>query len=154
MDYDMSIHTNPDAMAWIKFFRECNPSCNVPDDVMLGWFANSMMAMRDHLQKCSPINGDHAQYILDQERQIKIKELSEFPFRITMDVEIRTWDGYYKFGQDIKDSIGFMHLNGFNKGSGQITITQTAQDISSAKFRAEELISQYFKVKNVRLWEG
>lgn len=49
-NYDMSIHTNPDAMAWTKFFREQNPDCNVPDDVMLGWFANAMMAMRDHLR--------------------------------------------------------------------------------------------------------
>ena len=48
-DYDLSIHTNPDAMAWVKFFRECNPDCNVPDDAMLGWFANAMMAMHDHL---------------------------------------------------------------------------------------------------------
>ncbi len=49
-DYDMSIHTNPDAMAWAKFFRESNPDCNVPDDLMFGWFANAMMAMHDHLK--------------------------------------------------------------------------------------------------------
>jgi hypothetical protein len=49
-DYDMSIHTNPDAMAWTKFFRETWPDCNVPDDVMHGWFANAMMAMHDHLK--------------------------------------------------------------------------------------------------------
>jgi hypothetical protein len=48
-DYDLSIHMNPDAMAWSKFFRECNPDCNVPDDLMLGWFANAMMAMHDHI---------------------------------------------------------------------------------------------------------
>lgn len=67
MTYDMSIHTNPKADAWIKFFRECNPDCNVPDDVMLGWFANSMMAMHDFLKGCPIHNGDHAQFILDQE---------------------------------------------------------------------------------------
>jgi hypothetical protein len=49
-DYDMSIHTNPDAQAWVKFFRECNPDCNVPDDLMYTWFANAMMAMHDHLR--------------------------------------------------------------------------------------------------------
>lgn len=48
-DYDMSIHTNPDASAWVKFFRECNPDCNVNDDLMFTWFANAMMAMHDHL---------------------------------------------------------------------------------------------------------
>lgn len=48
-DYDMSIHINPDAMAWVQFFRECNPDCNVDDDLMLGWFSNAMMAMHDHI---------------------------------------------------------------------------------------------------------
>lgn len=47
--YDMSIHSNPDPASWAKFFRECNPDCNVPDDVVFGWFANAMMAMHDHL---------------------------------------------------------------------------------------------------------
>lgn len=65
MTYDMSIHTNPDAMAWTKFFRECNPDCNVADDVMLGWFSNAMMAMHDHL-KGNPIhNADHAQAFME-----------------------------------------------------------------------------------------
>ena len=48
-DYDRSIHTNPNAAAWTEFFRKKNPHCNVPDDVMLGWFSNAMMAMHDHL---------------------------------------------------------------------------------------------------------
>lgn len=64
--YDMSIHTNPDAQAWTKFFRECNPDCNVADDVMLGWFANSMMAMHDQLQGNPIHNGDHAEYLINQ----------------------------------------------------------------------------------------
>lgn len=50
LPYDMSIHTNPDARAWVKFFRESNPDCNVPDDVMFGWFVNAMMAMHDHIK--------------------------------------------------------------------------------------------------------
>jgi hypothetical protein len=45
--YDMSIHSNPDAAAWTKLFRETNPDCNVDDQTMLGWFANAMMAMHD-----------------------------------------------------------------------------------------------------------
>jgi hypothetical protein len=48
-DYDMSIHTNPDAQAWAKFFMECNPDSNIPEDLMVTWFANAMMAMHDHL---------------------------------------------------------------------------------------------------------
>jgi hypothetical protein len=51
-DYDMSIHSNPDARAWARFFAETmaklGQSC--PDeDTMHGWFANAMMAMSDHL---------------------------------------------------------------------------------------------------------
>lgn len=65
----MNIHINPDAQAWTKYFRECNPECNIPDDIMLGWFANAMMAMHDHLTGEYPINGDHAQYILDKESE-------------------------------------------------------------------------------------
>jgi hypothetical protein len=49
-DYDMSIHTNPDAMSWVKFFRESNPDCSVSDDLMLTWFANAMMAMHDAMR--------------------------------------------------------------------------------------------------------
>lgn len=64
--YDMSIHTNPDAMAWTKFFREMNPDCNVPDDLMLTWFANAMMAMQDHMNGGGPLNGDHAQHLIDE----------------------------------------------------------------------------------------
>ena len=67
-DYDMSIHTNPDAMAWTKFFRECNPDCNISDDLMLTWFANSMMAMHDHIKGVKVLNGDHAQFLVDQTR--------------------------------------------------------------------------------------
>lgn len=48
-DYDMSIHTNPDAVAWAKFFMERNPDCGIPEDVMIGWFANAMMAMHDYV---------------------------------------------------------------------------------------------------------
>ena len=47
--YDMSIHSNSSALAWTKFFREHNPECNLDDNVMLGWFANAMMAMHDHI---------------------------------------------------------------------------------------------------------
>ena len=48
--YDTSIHQNPSAEAWTRFFYEHYPDCNVELDVMLGWFANAMMAMHDHLK--------------------------------------------------------------------------------------------------------
>ena len=79
IDYDMNIHTNPDARAWAKFFRETNPNCNVSDDTMIGWFANAMMAMHDHLVlKGNPINGDHAQYLIDKAKECGYIELGKF----------------------------------------------------------------------------
>jgi len=64
-DYDMTIHTNPDARAWANFFYESNP--DLTDVDMVAWFSNAMMAMHDYLVlKGTPINGDHAQYLIDK----------------------------------------------------------------------------------------
>lgn len=54
-DYDMSIHTNPDAMAWAKWFCQHHSDCGLGEDIMLGWFANAMMAMHDHLTGQGPV---------------------------------------------------------------------------------------------------
>lgn len=52
-EYDMSIHANPDARAWAKFFIETYDKASdkpgfISEDNMIGWFANAMMAMHDH----------------------------------------------------------------------------------------------------------
>ena len=50
--YDMSIHSNPDARAWARFFMETkaqHPTIADDEDCMMGWFANAMMAMHDHI---------------------------------------------------------------------------------------------------------
>ena len=58
-EYDMSIHQNPDAAAWAKFFMECYANYKEPLDegIMIGWFANAMMAMHDHIKgiKIAPL---------------------------------------------------------------------------------------------------
>lgn len=70
MKYDLSIHQNPDAKVWTDLFFETHPHCNIEYDIMLTWFANAMMAMHDHLiLKGAPINGDHAQWKIDNERR-------------------------------------------------------------------------------------
>ncbi len=46
-DYDKNIHSNPDAMAWAKFYKETFPEADL--ETMHGWFANAMMAMHDHI---------------------------------------------------------------------------------------------------------
>lgn len=53
-DYDMSIHSNPDARAWASFYAETKAKSADPanfddEDNMIGWFANAMMAMHDHI---------------------------------------------------------------------------------------------------------
>jgi hypothetical protein len=55
--YDLSIHTNPDAQAWAKFWIETLPNMKDgwekavwDEELMTGWFANAMMAMHDHLK--------------------------------------------------------------------------------------------------------
>jgi len=56
-DYDMSIHTNPDAVAWAKFYVATREQFEASgregrfdtEDGMIGWFSNAMMAMHDHL---------------------------------------------------------------------------------------------------------
>lgn len=63
-DYDMSIHTNPDASAWAKFYAEtkaksADPASFDDEDNMIGWFANAMMAMHDH------IKGNHVTVLPD-----------------------------------------------------------------------------------------
>ena len=55
LSYDLSIHTNPDAAAWAKFFVETHPDTPHGEDVMTGWFANAMMAMHDHLTGQAPV---------------------------------------------------------------------------------------------------
>lgn len=51
----MSIHTNPDAKAWAKWFMECNPNSPLDEEMMFAWFANAMMAMHDHLTGAGPV---------------------------------------------------------------------------------------------------
>jgi len=51
-DYDHSIHSNPDARAWAAFF--CKNNLAINQDTMVGWFANAMMAMHDHLKREMP----------------------------------------------------------------------------------------------------
>lgn len=50
-DYDHSIHSNPDAREWADFFVATFPGLADKHDLMIGWFANAMMAMHDHLAR-------------------------------------------------------------------------------------------------------
>jgi len=55
-DYDKSIHSNPDAQAWAKFFMKTVKEQgwnieHIDEGLMVGWFANAMMAMHDHVKR-------------------------------------------------------------------------------------------------------
>jgi hypothetical protein len=54
MDYDRSIHNNPDAQAWAKFFIETTKDVDREvfgiEGYMIAWFENAMMAMRDSMK--------------------------------------------------------------------------------------------------------
>jgi len=54
MDYDRSIHNNPDARAWAKFFIETTKDVDREvfgiEGYMIAWFENAMMAMRDSMK--------------------------------------------------------------------------------------------------------
>jgi hypothetical protein len=53
MEYDKSIHHNPDAQVWTKFFIETTKDMDRDafrdEGYMISWFANAMMAMHDYL---------------------------------------------------------------------------------------------------------
>lgn len=72
-NYDMSIHQNPDARAWARFYTETRNASADPanfdsEENMHGWFANAMMAMHDHLRGGGPMNGDQAEYMMSAEK--------------------------------------------------------------------------------------
>lgn len=59
VEYDRAIHHNPDAKAWADLFVQTFPAQADQHELMLGWFANAMMAMHDHLaQKEKPAAQD------------------------------------------------------------------------------------------------
>jgi hypothetical protein len=73
-EYDMSIHTNPDAMVWAKFFVETTK--NMDRDVfrdegyMVGWFADAMMAMYDHVTGTkTTVLDDGSAFVVDTVRE-------------------------------------------------------------------------------------
>ena len=55
-DYDLSIHQNASAEAWARFYAETKAKSPDPanfdsEENMVGWFANAMMAMHDHIKR-------------------------------------------------------------------------------------------------------
>lgn len=58
-----------DGAKWAKEFRETAVRLGYSDmdeGWLIGWFANAIMAGFDHCK--GPLNGDHAQFVLDKEK--------------------------------------------------------------------------------------
>jgi hypothetical protein len=114
-NYDMSIHTNPDAQAWAKLFCErykvwSEDRVEVDTEgLMIGWFANAMMAMHDHLMlKGAPINGDHAAYLLGQEGT-QMKFTPEQLENWKSYEEVRSAGEYNMFDRRAEEASGLSH---------------------------------------------
>ena len=86
MDYDMTIHHNPDAQAWAKVFIETTKDMDREvfrdEGYMIVWFANAMMAMYDS------INPQKAADIIEQLRG-QVEFASECRNGAYADVEIQ-----------------------------------------------------------------
>lgn len=59
-DYDHNIHSNPSAKVWSEFFiqQKLNNNWKIEDideGLMLGWFANAMMAMHDYIYQTKKV---------------------------------------------------------------------------------------------------
>lgn len=90
-DYDRSIHHNPDASAWAEFFVETYPALKDKKHTMLGWFANAMMAMHDHMHakqqtQWLPIETLLIDQLLDSKemfvvRGFNIEGVASFPYK-------------------------------------------------------------------------
>ena len=71
-EYCKNIHSNPDAQAWAKFFIETLKEQgwkieHIDEGLMIGWFANAMMAMHDHVKRewVGLTDEDEEQYRID-----------------------------------------------------------------------------------------
>jgi hypothetical protein len=61
---DIREHAKADAKVWAKFFRERNPKCNIPDEVMKDWFTTVMVSMGEFLTDGTLTNNDHSSYLI------------------------------------------------------------------------------------------
>lgn len=56
-----------DASKWAAAFCQMHPGTGLDEGMMIGWFANAMMAQVDFQDGCQPILcGDHAEWLLER----------------------------------------------------------------------------------------
>lgn len=74
IDYDRSIHSNPDAKAWADMFVTTFPGLADKHELMIGWFANAMMAMHDFLK--AQLSGAASDVLAERRRQIEAEGMT------------------------------------------------------------------------------
>ena len=57
-----------DGYKFAEAFRQFHPDCNVDDDMLLSWFCNACMGGYDRALGNPPLNGDHAEWLLNREQ--------------------------------------------------------------------------------------
>lgn len=103
--YDMSIHSSPDAQKWTEFWitnlkqmavQKYGPACSfaqleamagklaTDEGAMLGWFANAMMAMHDHVKSSAGSNDAGSKAIETFDLDSNLAELKREYFRQTI----------------------------------------------------------------------
>lgn len=59
-----------DAVCWARAFNAALAAIGErphDEEFLIGWFANAIMHSHDVMSGAGPINGDHAQWLLDRE---------------------------------------------------------------------------------------
>lgn len=57
-----------DGYKWAEAFAQYNPNCDVDQGALLAWFCNAVMAGHDAALGNPPLNGDHAQWLIDRQQ--------------------------------------------------------------------------------------
>ena len=63
-----------DGYKWADAFRQYNPDCNIDDGMLRSWFCNAVMAGHDAALGNPPMNGDHAQWLLDRNTRSPVSD--------------------------------------------------------------------------------
>lgn len=65
---EMHTELGADGVKWTDAMLQFNPNCGIERDVLFGWVCNMIMAGFDEASGGGPMNGDHAQFLIDREQ--------------------------------------------------------------------------------------
>lgn len=149
-DYDKSIHSNPDAKAWAQFFNQtCVDMGMKPFDEgwLIGWFANAMMAMHDHIyqEKLPEQIKERDRRIAELEKDIDVylENASEYQGKLLN--RLADWENSMKFIMDEKCG---------NKEKHCACVPYLKPNLAAKTAEVEKLLTEHLLLierKNVRI---